>query len=43
MKVRVRPQIAEANRGGRGYNDTAVATTQRYLNNKLIQLQYNDN
>ena len=25
MKVRFRPQIAEANRGGRSYNGTAVA------------------
>ena len=24
MKVRFRPQIAEANRGGRSYNGTAV-------------------
>ena len=41
MKVQFHPQIAEANRGGRSYNGTAVAITQGYLNNKLIQLQLN--
>jgi len=37
MTVRFRPQIAEANHGGRSYNGTAVAI------NKLIKLQYNYN